>query len=48
MAVGLVLLLDDPDPPHPADDGLGVVGLELELGREDHRLVEVRRRGRRS
>ena len=42
VAVGLVLLLDDPDPPHPPDDGLGVLGLELELGGEDHRLVEVR------
>ena len=25
VAVRLVLLLDDPDPPHPADDGFGVL-----------------------
>ena len=42
MAVGLVLLLDDPDPPHPPDDGFGILRLQLEFGREDHRLVEIR------
>ena len=30
MAIRLVLLLDDPDPPHPTDDGLGVFRLQLD------------------
>ena len=41
VAVGLVFLLDDPDAPHPADDGFGFLGRELEFGREDQGLVEV-------
>ena len=30
----------DPGPPHPLDDGIRVVGVQLELGREQHRVVE--------
>ena len=26
MAIGLILFLDDPDPPHPADECFGVFG----------------------
>ncbi len=42
MAVRLVFLLDDPDPPHAADHGFGIFGLELEFGGEDDGLIEVR------
>ena len=31
VGIGLVLFLDDPDPPHPLDDGLRVFPLQLEL-----------------
>ena len=41
MAVRLVLFLDDPDPPHPPHDRFGIFGRQLELGGEDHGLVEV-------
>ena len=41
MSVWLILLLDDPNAPHPTHDGLWIFAGEFEFGRENQGLVEV-------